>query len=64
MKEIIFAMIVIFVGLLYVGGLDFIDEMQDNYHYCEMVSLWYEDAHLEQGMRRGWPPYRNDIYCN
>lgn len=43
---------------LWVGTLDYKDQVQSNVHYCEMVAVWEADAHLPPQERAGWPNFK------
>ena len=49
-------LLIVFI-FAWIGNLDYVDEITQREHYCEMVALWHEHGHLPPEQRPGWPPY-------
>lgn len=68
MKKTIAIIITTILVIVVVGYLTTEDtkiDMAQEHLYCQMVTLWQEDAlkGVPAHQRRGWPPYKGQDFC-
>lgn len=53
---------ILMIAVIWMGGEDQQDEINQQKRYCEMVKLWNDNDHLPKEDRPGWPPYKGECH--